>query len=84
VGLAEASVAMAKLTKRQGDQAAAAAHINAAVGHYSEYPTRCAVNGSCTSAAGRETCMCTSTAAAANLTYVTHAGSMALMLWLNW
>jgi hypothetical protein len=30
---------MAKLASRQGDQAAAAAHITAAVGHYSEFPT---------------------------------------------
>eukprot|EP00882_Tetradesmus_deserticola_P016825 GHRQ01017991.1.p1 GENE.GHRQ01017991.1~~GHRQ01017991.1.p1 ORF type:complete len:130 (+),score=51.26 GHRQ01017991.1:531-920(+) len=34
VGLAEASVAVARLATRQGDQAAAAAHINAAVGYY--------------------------------------------------
>lgn len=37
VGLAEAGVAMAKLAARQGDQAAAATHIAAALGHYSEH-----------------------------------------------
>jgi hypothetical protein len=37
VGLAEAGVAMAKLAARQGDEAGAASHIAAALGHYSEY-----------------------------------------------
>lgn len=36
VGLAEAAVAMAKLAARQRDSAAAATHIAAALGHYSE------------------------------------------------
>lgn len=36
MGLGEAGVTLAKLSSRQGDQAAAAAHITAAVGHYSE------------------------------------------------
>lgn len=37
VGLAEAGVAMAKLAARQGDQVAAATHVAAALGHYSEH-----------------------------------------------
>lgn len=36
VGLAEAGVAMAKLAARQGDEAGAASHVAAALGHYSE------------------------------------------------
>jgi hypothetical protein len=37
VGLAEASVALFRLAHRQGDDQAAASHIQAAVGHYSEF-----------------------------------------------
>jgi hypothetical protein len=37
VGLAEAAVAMAKLASRQGDSAAAASHLAAALGHYSKH-----------------------------------------------